>query len=566
MIRFITKILLSSAMLLPLEACAKDRGETGQSRVEPASPAQANLHRPLDIPLLLSGNFGEIRSNHFHSGLDFKTQGRTGLKIYCAADGYVSRILVSPWGFGRAVYVTHPELGLTTVYGHLESFSPAIEKVAHERQMADESFRIDINLEPGQIPVKRGEVIARSGNAGSSGGPHLHMDVRDAITEEALDPMPYFASLITDKRAPRIASIALIPVEGVVDGSNSTMATRADAALSKPFTAWGRVAPGIRAVDVMDGTTNTYGIKKVTLMVDGEQVFQRYLDHFSFDDSRAVNTIIHYPSLAIQGTRVMTSQVAESNPLGYITTATDQGVITIHEGRDYKCQWILEDSHGNVSKQAFTIHGQRQSIPSVTPKGTLIPWAKGGKIEKDGVKVTIPEKALYNDTYIDVTTSASDKYLSPIVAIGSKTVPLARTIDIEIPVNTENCKLKTENYCLVYLGGKTPSAVATTYRDGKACASVNRLGRYAVTTDTTAPTITPLNQQKWRARGRISFKIADTLSGIDTYRGEVDGKWILMELDGKTGTLSAPYPTSGKTLTLTVTDACGNSTTRTYPL
>lgn len=564
MIRFIISNLLALAMLLPLGACAKERGETGHDRVAPASPAQANLHRPLDIPLLLSGNFGEIRSNHFHSGLDFKTQGRTGLKIYCAADGFVSRILVSPWGFGRAVYVTHPELGLTTVYGHLESFSPSIEKVAHERQMADESFRIDINLEPGQIPVKRGEVIARSGNAGSSGGPHLHMDVRDAYTEEALDPMPYFASLITDKRAPRVSSIALIPVEGMVDGSNATMATRADATLSKPFTAWGRVAAGIRAVDVMDGTTNTYGIKKVTLMVDGEQVFQRYLDHFSFDDSRAVNTIIHYPALANQGTRVMTSQVAESNPLGYITAATDQGVITIHEGRDYKCQWLLEDSHGNVTKQAFTIHGQRQPIPSVTPKGEQIPWAKGGTIEKDGVKVNIPEKALYNDTYIDVASSASDKYLSPVVAIGSKTVPLAKGIDIEIPI-TNHSPLTSNHYCIVYLGGNTPSAVGTTYRDGKACASVNRLGRYAVTTDTTAPTFTPLNQAKWRTRGRISLKIADNLSGIDTYRGEVDGKWILMELDGKTGTLTAPYPT-GKTLTVTVTDACGNTNSKSYNL
>jgi murein DD-endopeptidase MepM/ murein hydrolase activator NlpD len=159
------------------------------------SSAQENLpelHRPLNIPPVLSGNFGELRSNHFHSGIDFKTQGRTGFKIHCAADGYVSRILVSPWGFGRAVYVTHPELGLVTVYGHLESFSSKINKIVVEEQYRRETFRIDMEFKEGEIPVKKGEVIALSGNAGSSGGPHLHMDVRDLATGDALDPMNYF--------------------------------------------------------------------------------------------------------------------------------------------------------------------------------------------------------------------------------------------------------------------------------------------------------------------------------------------------------------------------------------
>ncbi|MDE6802686.1 MAG: M23 family metallopeptidase, partial [Muribaculaceae bacterium] len=153
------------------------------------SPAAADLRVPLDIPLLLSGNFGELRNNHFHSGVDFKTQGRTGLPVYCAADGYVSRVLVSPWGFGRAVYVTHPELGLVTVYGHLQSFATRIDNPVRGRQYADETFSIDVEFGPGVIPVRRGELLGRSGNAGSSGGPHLHIDVRDASPGNALDPL-----------------------------------------------------------------------------------------------------------------------------------------------------------------------------------------------------------------------------------------------------------------------------------------------------------------------------------------------------------------------------------------
>ena len=149
---------------------------------EPRRSDTVRLASPLDIPFYLAGNFAELRRNHFHSGIDFKTQGRTGFSVRSAAEGYVSRISVSPWGFGRAVYVTHPALGLTTVYGHLQAFSPAIDKRVRDEQYSRETFSIDLNFAPDEIPVNRGEIIGISGNAGSSGGPHLHMDVRDTAT------------------------------------------------------------------------------------------------------------------------------------------------------------------------------------------------------------------------------------------------------------------------------------------------------------------------------------------------------------------------------------------------
>ena len=162
------------------------------------------LSKPLNIPLFLSGNFGELRNNHFHSGIDLKTQGRIGLPVFSVDDGYVSRIVVSPWGFGRAVYVTHPASGLTTVYGHLDSFSPKIDKTIRRMQYEREQFSIDCEFKPDELPVKRGETIGKSGNAGSSGGPHLHLDVRDTSTGEAIDPLPYFRRHITDNVAPEV--------------------------------------------------------------------------------------------------------------------------------------------------------------------------------------------------------------------------------------------------------------------------------------------------------------------------------------------------------------------------
>ncbi|MDE7091982.1 MAG: M23 family metallopeptidase, partial [Muribaculaceae bacterium] len=230
-----------------------------------AQKGHPSVGRPLDIPAVFAGNFGELRPNHFHSGLDFKTQGRTGLPIRAIDDGYVSRCLVSPWGFGRAIYIVHPETGLTSVYGHLESFASKIDDIVRDAQYQNETFSIDLDFEPNEIPVKRGEIIALSGNAGSSGGPHLHMDIRDTATGDALDPMEFYRQYVNDNVAPEVRQIGLYPVpdKGVVDGSANGKAL-VPAEFSKGFTAWGKVTPGINAYDRMSGTSNIYGVKYLT--------------------------------------------------------------------------------------------------------------------------------------------------------------------------------------------------------------------------------------------------------------------------------------------------------------
>lgn len=535
-----------------------------------ASPAEANLHRPLDIKLLLSGNFGELRNNHFHSGLDFKTGGITGYKVYCAADGYVSRVLVSPWGFGLAVYVTHPALGLTTVYGHLSSFSDKIKTSVRKRQYSDETFRVDMEFQPNQVPVKRGEVIAFSGNSGSSGGPHLHMDVRDTETEEPIDPMPYFKSLIVDKAAPEVRSITLYPRQGLVDGGVEA-ATRTPAATSRPFKAWGRVVPGIKAYDRMTGTTNIYGVKYLTLTVDGKQVYRRVTDRFSFDNTRALNTIIDYPSRIKANSWTMITAVPSSRPLGSMIEAVDDGVLTINESREYKCRFTLEDEHGNVTVQDFTIIGQRQPVPKTMPLGDKIEWYKEKQLQKDGAEFLFPAGCFYEDTNITLSSIPTSAYKSDMYLIGNADIPLAKSFEMRLPAIVENFYDKRQ-YCVVRIDGKKKTAIGGTYADGKITATANRLGRYAVTIDTKAPTITPVTPLKWNSKGVIRLKIADDLSGIADYRGEIDGKWILMEFDGKSGTLTgridrALFPASvPHRFTLTVTDACGNKADFTHTL
>jgi len=533
---------------------------------EPATPSQAHLRVPLDIPLLLSGNFGELRINHFHSGLDFKTQGRTGLPVHCAADGYVSRIVVSPWGFGRAVYVTHPELGLVTVYGHLKSFSKKIDRPVRNIQYDTESFRIDTEFPPGKIQVKRGEILGLSGNAGSSGGPHLHLDVRDAATEYALDPMAYYTSSIRDNIAPEVRAIALYPRHGLVDGATRA-ATRQGKTMKTPFTAWGRVTPGIKAYDRMTGTSNIYGIKYLTLLCDGDTVYHRVIDHIDFNRARAVNTLVEYADVIDSNSWFMITERPDSRPLDDITIkVAGDGTLDINEERDYNLMFIARDHHGNETRSSFIIKGVRATIPESSHNRGIVRYDRDTVIIVDGAKAVIPAGTLYEDNPVSITSEQVPAgYSSKKFRVGDRHIPLSGNYTLTIPVISE-CHTGKYRYTMVRLDGKRPVAVATSYlSNGKMHADVNRFGDYAVTCDTIAPVITPVTPGKWGIRGRVTYKISDNLSGIETYRGEIDGQWVMFELDGKTGTLSyvldperLPARKNHKVV-LTVTDEAGNT-------
>ena len=221
-----------------------------RAQEEPAAPV---FRPPFDFPLILSGNFGELRSNHFHGGVDFKTQGEVGKPIHCIADGYVSRVLVTPGGYGQAIFITHPN-GYTSVYGHVLKFASAVAKVVEEYQYRHETFAVDLKFEPHQVSFKAGEIIALSGNEGYSFGPHLHMEIRRTDTGELIDPLQFYTDKIKDTTPPRASMIMLYPQRGagVVEGSQRKKSISV-ASLGQPVSAWGKIAAGIKAYDYMDG-------------------------------------------------------------------------------------------------------------------------------------------------------------------------------------------------------------------------------------------------------------------------------------------------------------------------
>jgi murein DD-endopeptidase MepM/ murein hydrolase activator NlpD len=375
---------------------------------------------PLDIPLFLSGNFGELRNNHFHSGLDFKTQGVTGIPVNSVKDGHISRVSVSPYGYGNALYIDHPD-GTTSVYGHLERFVPNIESLVRDSQYQKETFAVNLYFPPGKLPIKKGERIAWSGNTGGSGGPHLHFEFRETDSEKIIDPLPYFKSKILDTRPPEIRGIMLFPQQGkgIVNGKteNQPVALIKDKAgrqsIAQTITAWGAIGVGIKAYDRMNGVANIYGVNEIILKVEGKEVYHSVMNRFSFDDTRYLNTFIDWQEWTENKSFYMKSFTDPGNRLG-VNQALSNGIIYINEEKTYHLEYILKDIYGNQSMLNFSITGSQSAIPHNKPDDIYFPFNKDNAFAGKGIDLKIPQKNLYTDIYLKIDTLAGHSPFSPL--------------------------------------------------------------------------------------------------------------------------------------------------------
>jgi len=527
------------------------------------------LRPPLDIPILLSGNFGELRSNHFHAGLDFKTQGVEGKSVFAVQDGYICRIVVSAWGYGNAVYLSHGDT-IMTQYGHLQRFTNEIAAYVKTKQYEYERFDIDLQLTPDDFPVKMGDIIGYSGNTGNSGGPHLHFEIRDMLTEEVVDPIPYYIERIKDTRPPLLKSLIIYPVEGegIVNGSLQkrriqpvTSAAGKQTFSEKPE-AWGKIAFSVNIDDYMDGTTNVYGVKELTMFVDSQQVFHRILDRFGMNETRFLNVCVDFEEWKEKRAFFTKTFVEPGNHLRFITSK-NRGYIMIDEPRAYQVTFQLTDAFGNTNRISVEVVGKEQPVPAAdTMDATLFYWNSDNQFGAKGIRLQIPRGSLYNYLYFRHRSSVDSTYLSDIHTLHDKPVALHRPAQLSLRI-TEDTLAEKRQYGIVTIVNKRNSWIGGTYRDGWMDAHISELGVYAVKADRTPPVITPLEQPQWITKGVISFRLTDNLSGVDTYRGEIDGHFALFEMDGKKSLITCKLDkerlSRGKhSLTLTVTDACGN--------
>ena len=526
------------------------------------------LRQPFDFPILLSGNFGELRNNHFHSGIDFKTQGVEGKPIHAVQDGYVSRISVSPWGYGNGLYLTHPD-GTTTVYGHLQRFAPSIARYIKTQQYEQESFNVNLFLDPDQLPVKKGEIVAYSGNTGSSGGPHLHFEVRDTESEEVLDPIEYFKEKITDTRAPKIQGILVCPQsgKGVVNGRSRKLelkpvtAKNGKQTITGKIEAWGEIGLAVKAYDYMDNTTNIYGVKDITLRQDSQIIYHSNLDRFAFDETRYLNSYVDYEEWKERRSFYMRSFVEPGNRLRF-NESINRGIIHIEEEKTYHLTYTLADAFGNTTRLSVWIEGKEQEISEIETEGTeLFHWMADNRFGAKGIRMTIPKGNLYDDLYFRYSVKEDSTALADTHILHNRPVPLHSSAQLSLRLRIDTLENK-QQYGIIRTQKGRRSWIGGTYRNGWIDGTIKELGNYTVGQDLKAPTITPLGANTWISKQAFVFRLSDNLSGVQTYRGEIDGQYVLFEMNSKsviTYKFDKERLEKGKhTLKLTVTDAARN--------
>jgi len=347
-------------------------------------------HPPVDYTITLAGNFGEPRPNHFHGGVDIKTDNVEGKHIYTIGDGYVSRLTVGISGFGNAVYVTHPE-GYTSIYCHLQKFSPKLERMVHRTGKHDE--QIDLHFTPIDFPVSQGQLIAISGNTGHSTGPHLHLEIHDTRTWDMLDPLDFLAPYVNDSVAPQAHSVMACPVagEGVFNGGSGKQTFGFSShRLHQKLTAWGKIGFALWADDYMQGVYNHYGIRETILQVDGKEVFHSNVGRIPVFSNRQVNSWGDYQHWLHQKTWYMRSYIPKGVTLPILHADENDGYVLFNEERPYQFTYILRDFMGNESRYEFEVIGKKEKIPTISPQRYNVRYDRLSLISLPGMQLTIP--------------------------------------------------------------------------------------------------------------------------------------------------------------------------------
>ncbi len=531
---------------------------------------QDYFSNPLEIPLILSGTFAELRSNHFHSGLDIKTQKRVGLKVKACADGFVSRIKISHYGYGKALYVTHPN-GYTTVYAHLQKFAPEIEAYIKKQQYEKESYTIELFPSAETLPVTKNSLIAYSGNSGGSGGPHLHFEIRDK-KERPINPM-LFGIEIADTKMPYVKSMYVYPLDenSFVNNSNKKQKLRLIPLKNGDYTvenikAIGNIGFGIETNDRQSLSANSNGVYNISSFVNGAKNFELDFRRFSFSETKHINQLIDYEHYVSQKKRVQ-KLFKINNPLSIYKSLSNNGIVKVEDSAYLVYKVRVADFKNNEAWVNLNIKGTK-SIKTKTEKQKTTPYYiktdQTTNLKENNISVDFYTNTFYKNFYINFEVK------NDTITLHKNTLAAKRKFKITYDISKYKEADINNLFVARLLGSKKHPVYTSTKREGKKLiAHTKTLGTFALATDSVSPSIKPINFKKgqWLSNYRyLKIKIDDGLSGISKYRATVNGKWILMEYDYKTKTLIHDFKDgiitdSKNNLKVIVTDNVGNNST-----
>ena len=529
------------------------------------------FRNPLNIPILLAGGYGECRPNHFHTGIDIKTQGKENLPVYAAADGYISRISISSTGYGNCLYVAHPN-GYTTVYGHLNDFYPELQQWMVAQQYAQEKWAIQLFPKPDQFPVKKGQIIAWSGTTGGSTGPHLHFEIRNTATEHVLNE-ELFGLPIKDTRAPKAKALALYNGETSIYMQSPVIVALSDVGNNQfhPKTTLIKthnslVFIGINAKDYMNGSSNWMGIYQMKLYMDDILQAATLFRELDFELARYANAYADYKTKKNKGIWYQGLYRLPNNALNVYSFMNDNsGKLDLSDGQTHALRIELFDALGNKSTVSFKLQYQptKQSDDGMLcHDGQIWGCQQPQQYTDSNLRFSSDRGSFYDDVCFQIKKSPQPNALTESVQVMDADIPVQNTCHIYLKINKsipDNLRSKiafVHHVQPTRLPGNNPqSGMAATYDNGWATASVRTLGNYYAVIDTVPPKITFIS-----GKSALYFKAADALTSVASFDGYVAGQWLRFVRSGDTYTykFDEHCPKGTHTLEIRAVDENGN--------
>ena len=524
---------------------------------------------PLEIPLILNGNFGESRSNHFHSGIDIKTQLKEGLKVFSVAKGNISRIKIAHGGFGKAIYVSHPN-GYTTVYAHLKKFNNSIEEFVKKIQYKKQSYEVDLYLNTSDLKVFNNEVIGFSGNTGSSSGPHLHFETRKTVNQKALNPL-LFGIEIKDTRRPVVNSLYMykklksgsisLPYKVVLNKINdSTFAT-------KKIKVNGLVSFGLSGFDRQDLAKNKNGIYEISTFLNENLINSMKFDSFFFEESIKINSLIDYPFFVENRKRILKLFLEDENDLSIYSTK-NKGFVDVKQKTELLFKIVAKDIKGNSISINVPLDYENMVKATLTnPQGVSYSKKIENIIENDfefkNSHVNIPKNTFLKNRKIKI------EHPNDTLKIINPYIPLYKNIKIKFknPNNNKGNYLAVKDYNNKELFASSKLNPLNYFE-----LKTKKFGLYFIKNDSLSPEISPLNFKNgdWVSNKKyLKFKILDKQSGIKKYKGKINGKWMLFEYEYKKNLISYEFDSfylskSKNEVEIEVEDMVGNTLIKTF--
>jgi hypothetical protein len=529
---------------------------------------------PVNGILRLSGTFGELRPDHFHSGIDVK--GGLGVPILAAGDGEVYCIKINPGGYGNVLYLRHPN-GFTTVYAHLSGFTPELARYIEDKQHAAQLFQVELYPEPNRFPVKKGQMIAKMGNTGHSFGAHLHFEIRETATDKSINPL-LFGLPVVDNTPPRVHEIKLYQY-----ADNQQLAETKRVTLVSKTGYYGvagdtlkiktkNLGLAIKAYDHMDGTSNWNGIYTLDMLVDERPVYHFAVEKLDFTQTRYINAHIDYEERLSRSAYFHRCFLLPGNKLAMYNQVQENGKITLAEQQVRKVNIIAKDVAGNTTRAQFWVKLDTARLQAAARQYNYhLPYHQASVVQNADVRIHFQEGTFYEDCYLQyaVVPERSANVFSKVHLLHHNRVPVHQFYSMALkPINLPDSLRPKAFVAYCNSNGKIVNYGGKWQPDGSLKTELRTLGEFCIKIDTIPPTITPerftpvLSKASTLSfRIRDNFEHAGNMPGL-SYRAEIDGQWVLMDYDEKYDRITyrfTPRVSAGQhVFRLAVWDGLGN--------